>query len=102
MRWLALKDLQILRRSPLIVGLLLVYAVGLSLLVGTAVDSGPRKPVVAVVNEIPPDQNEFSLGNEQVDATRYAASCTARSTPSRSARARRASPRSAAARRSRR
>jgi ABC-2 type transport system permease protein len=68
MRWLALKDLQILRRSPLLVGLLLVYAVGLSLLVGTAVDSGPQRPRVAVVNEIPADANRFKLGNEEIDA----------------------------------
>ena len=72
MRWLALKDLQILRRSPLLVGLLLVYAVGLSLLVGTAVDSGPQKPRVAVLNEIPETEGRFRLGNEEIDATEYA------------------------------
>jgi len=72
MRWLALKDLQILRRSPLLVGLLLLYPLGLSLLVGKAVNSGPTKPKVAVVNQIPPSSNKFSLGNEQIDATKYA------------------------------
>ena len=72
MRWLALKDLQILRRSPLLVGILLLYPIGLSLLVGKAVNSGPTKPKVAVVNQIPPSANQFSLGNERIDATKYA------------------------------
>lgn len=72
MRWLALKDLQILRRSPLLVGLLLIYPLGLSLLVGKAVNSGPTKPKVAVVNQIPAEANQFSLGNERIDATKYA------------------------------
>jgi ABC-2 type transport system permease protein len=73
MRWLALKDLQILRRSPLLVGLLLIYPVALSLLVGKAVNSGPAKPRVAVVNQIPKAAAQFSLGNEQIDANKYAA-----------------------------
>jgi ABC-2 type transport system permease protein len=72
MRWLALKDLQILRRSPLLVGLLLVYPVALSLLVGKAVNSGPAKPRVAVVNQIPASANQFALGNEKIDANKYA------------------------------
>ena len=72
MRWLALKDLQILRRSPLLVGLLIVYPIVLSLVVGKAVDTGPSKPKVAVVNEIAPDQTTFRLGNETIDVNKYA------------------------------
>jgi ABC-type multidrug transport system permease subunit len=72
MRWLALKDLQILRRSPLLIGLLIVYPVVLSLVIGKAVNSGPSKPRVAVVNEIPKDASSFSLGNEKIDANAYA------------------------------
>ena len=34
MRWLLLKDLQILRRSPLLVGLLIIYPIAISLLIG--------------------------------------------------------------------
>ncbi len=34
MRWLLLKDLQILRRSPLLVGLLVVYANVIAVLIG--------------------------------------------------------------------
>lgn len=72
MRWLVLKDLQILRRSPLLIGLLLIYPVALSLVIGKAVNSGPSKPRVAVVNEIPSDASSFDLGNERIDANKYA------------------------------
>ena len=44
MRWLFLKDLQILRRSPLLAALLVIYPVTISLLVGAAVSGGPTKP----------------------------------------------------------
>jgi hypothetical protein len=71
-RWLVLKDLQILRRSPLLIGLLLIYPVVLSLVIGKAVNSGPSKPRVAVVNEIPKDASTFDLGNEKIDANKYA------------------------------
>jgi hypothetical protein len=50
MRWLLLKDLQILRRSPLLVGLLIVYPIAISLLVGLALDRPPQKPKVAFAN----------------------------------------------------
>jgi len=42
MRWLLLKDLQILRRSPFLVGLLVIYPVAISLLVGAAVSGNPK------------------------------------------------------------
>ena len=41
MRWLLLKDLQILRRSPLLVVLLIVYPVIIALLIGLALSRGP-------------------------------------------------------------
>ena len=47
MRWLFLKDLQILRRSPLLVGMLVLYPILIAGLVGFAVTSGPSKPRVA-------------------------------------------------------
>ena len=72
MRWLLLKDLQILRRSPLLTGLLLVYSVVLAVVVSQAVDRGPSKPRIAVVNEIPPDRATFELGTEQVDVNEIA------------------------------
>jgi ABC-type multidrug transport system permease subunit len=72
MRWLFLKDLQILRRSPLVLGLLLVYSVVLALVVSQAVDRGPSKPRIAVVNEIPPDAATFQLGPEKIDVNEVA------------------------------
>jgi ABC-2 family transporter protein len=52
-RWLLLKDLQILRRSPLQAALLVVYPVLIALLVGFAISRDPDKPRVAFLNEIP-------------------------------------------------
>jgi ABC-type transport system involved in cytochrome c biogenesis permease component len=53
MRWLLLKDLQILRRSPLQAVLLILYPVLIALLVGFAISRGPEKPRVAFLNEVP-------------------------------------------------
>ncbi|HYZ28780.1 MAG TPA: ABC transporter permease [Thermoleophilaceae bacterium] len=72
MRWLLLKDLQILRRSPLLVGLLVVYPVVISVLIGLALSKGPDKPRVAFVNEVPPAANVIQLGGEQIDTSKYA------------------------------
>lgn len=53
MRWLLLKDLQILRRSPLQALLLIAYPVLIALLIGFAISREPGKPRVAFLNEIP-------------------------------------------------
>lgn len=71
MRWLLVKDLQILRRSPLLVGLLVVYPVVVALLIGFALSRGPAKPRVAIVNEVPPGET-IDLGGQRVDITAYA------------------------------
>jgi len=72
MRWLLLKDLQILRRSPLLVGLLIVYPIVISLLVGLAIDRPPQKPKVAFANLVPKGESEFSIGGKQLDVADYA------------------------------
>src|SRR4051812_40526093 len=72
MRWLLLKDLQILRRSPLLVTTLVLYPVLLALLVGAATNAGPSKPKVAFVNLVPKEKNQFSIGGEKLDASKYA------------------------------
>ena len=72
MRWLLLKDLQILRRSPLLVVLLVVYPVAIALLVGLALDRPPPKPKVAFANLVPPGQSEFSIGGRELDVADYA------------------------------
>jgi len=71
-RWLLLKDLQILRRSPLLVALLVLYPLVVALLVGAALSSGPAKPRVAFANLVPPGEARINLGGEQLDATTYA------------------------------
>ena len=61
MRWLLLKDLQILRRSPLIVALLVAYPVVIGVLIGFALSGDEGKPRVAFVNEVAEDKG-FDLG----------------------------------------
>ena len=72
MRWLLIKDLQILRRSPFLVALLVVYPLVVALLVGAALSSGPSKPRVAFANLVPPDEAKINVGGRQLDATSYA------------------------------
>lgn len=55
MRWLLLKDLQILRRSPLQVVLLVAYPILVALLIGFAISRDGAEPRVAFLNEIPAD-----------------------------------------------
>ena len=62
MRWLLLKDLQLLRRSPLVTGLLVVYPIVLAVLIGLAISRGPEKPRVAFLNQIPAG-NGLQLGS---------------------------------------
>jgi ABC-2 type transport system permease protein len=72
MRWLLLKDFQILRRSPLLVGLLVVYPVLIALLIGYALSRGPTKPKVAFLNEVPKGQGSFNLGRTKINGRQYA------------------------------
>jgi ABC-type multidrug transport system permease subunit len=72
MRWLLLKDLQILRRSPLLVALLVIYPVVIAVLFGFALSGGPEKPRVAFANLVPPGESEFQVGGTTLDAADYA------------------------------
>ena len=68
MRWLLLKDLQILRRSPLIVGLLIVYPVALGVLIGFALSGDNSKPRVAFLNEVDAEQGfVVGSGEDEID-----------------------------------
>jgi ABC-type multidrug transport system permease subunit len=71
-RWLLLKDFQILRRSPLLVFLLVIYPVLIALLIGYALSRGPSKPKVAFLNEVPKGQGTFDLGGEKINGQQYA------------------------------
>ncbi|MGI9094769.1 MAG: ABC transporter permease [Thermoleophilaceae bacterium] len=72
MRWLLLKDLRILGRSPLLVSLLVLYPVVIATLIGFALSRGPDKPQVAFVNLVPDSATEIELGGETIDVTRQA------------------------------
>ena len=66
MRWLLLKDLQLLRRSPLVAALLVIYPIVIAVLIGFALSRSPEKPRVAFLNEVPEDQS-FNVGGERFD-----------------------------------
>ena len=72
MRWLLVKDLRILSRSPLLVAMLVIYPIVIAALVGFAVTSGPDKPRVAVLNEVPASATQISLGGESVNVSKEA------------------------------
>jgi hypothetical protein len=61
MRWLLVKDLQLLRRSPLVTALLVIYPIVLAVLIGLAISRSPEKPRVAFLNQIPASTG-LSLG----------------------------------------
>jgi ABC-2 type transport system permease protein len=71
MRWLLIKDLQILKRSPLLVALLVIYPIVISVLIGLALSKGPDKPRVAFVNQVPAAANVIQLGGESIDTSKY-------------------------------
>jgi len=65
-RWLFRKDLQLLRRSPLVTALLVLYPIALAVLIGLALSAGPSDPRVAFLNEIP-EGDDVSIGGSEVD-----------------------------------
>jgi ABC-type multidrug transport system permease subunit len=67
MRWLLLKDLQILRRSPLLVALLILYPVVIAVLIGLALSRGPEKPKVAFYNGLAGRSAVVELGGDRID-----------------------------------
>jgi ABC-type transport system involved in cytochrome c biogenesis permease component len=71
-RWLLLKDLQILRRSPLLVALLVIYPIVIAVLIGAALSAGPSKPRVAFANLVPPGESRVEIGGATLDAADYA------------------------------
>jgi ABC-2 type transport system permease protein len=71
-RWLLLKDLQILRRSPLLVGLLVVYPIALALMIGFALSSPPGKPKVAFYTAVAPGKSKLKFGSQEINISKYA------------------------------
>lgn len=72
MRPLIIKDLQILRRSPLLLGLLVVYPVVVALMIGFALSSPPGKPKVAIFSEVAPGHGRINFGSQQINVSSYA------------------------------
>ena len=67
MRWLLVKDLRILRRSPLLVSLLVIYPIAIAVLIGVALSRGPDKPEVAFYNGLAGKPATVELGGEEID-----------------------------------
>jgi ABC-type multidrug transport system permease subunit len=70
-RSLLKKDLLILRRSRLLVTLLVVYPVAIALLIGFAISRSPARPRVAIVDETPPGET-VQVGSQRVGVSQYA------------------------------
>lgn len=70
-RWLLAKDLRILRRSPVLSLLLIVYPAVVAVLIGLALSRGPGLPRVAFLNEIPHSQSVITLGRTRIDINSY-------------------------------
>jgi ABC-type multidrug transport system permease subunit len=70
MRWLLGKDLLILRRSRVLVAVLVVYPIAIALLIGLAISRSPGKPKVAIAN-LAPLGASVELGGSKVEVGRY-------------------------------
>jgi ABC-type transport system involved in cytochrome c biogenesis permease component len=68
MRHLLLKDLQILRRSPLVTALLVIYPIAIAVLIGFALSDEGGQPRVAFFNQVDPEE-QFAIGagEEELD-----------------------------------
>jgi ABC-type transport system involved in cytochrome c biogenesis permease component len=71
-RFLLGKDLRILRRSPLLVSLLVIYPVVIAVLIGLALSKGPDKPRVAILNQLPDQSNTVAIAGTTVNPADYA------------------------------
>lgn len=67
MLWLLVKDLRVLKRSPLLVAMLVLYPVIVAVLIGFALSRGPEKPEVAFYNGVPRSENRFDLGGTSIN-----------------------------------
>ncbi|HEX3910870.1 MAG TPA: ABC transporter permease [Solirubrobacteraceae bacterium] len=84
MRALLAKDLLILRRSRLLVAVLVIYPIAIALLIGLAISRSPGKPKVAIVDETPPGQT-VQVGSERVPVSEYAEQLFSQVQPQRAA-----------------
>ena len=80
MRWLLVKDLRILRRSPLLVSLLVIYPIVIAVLIGFALSRGPDKPEVAFYNGLSEGGRESSSAADGSTSPTRAGGCSTPST----------------------
>jgi len=66
------KDLLILRRSPVLVGTLVIYPIVIALLIGSALSSPPGKPKVAIYTGVPAGHGTIAVGSQQFSIAKYA------------------------------
>jgi ABC-type multidrug transport system permease subunit len=70
MRWMLRKDLLILARSRVMVGVLVLYPIVVALLIGLAISRAPSKPKVAIANLSPPGAT-VELGGTRLNVGHY-------------------------------
>ena len=70
--WLLRKDLLILRRSRLLVALLVVYPVAIALLIGFAISRSPSRPRVAIVDRDAARGRRSRSAAQRVQVSHYA------------------------------
>ncbi|HEV3046703.1 MAG TPA: ABC transporter permease [Solirubrobacteraceae bacterium] len=70
MRWLLRKDLLILRRSRLLLALLVIYPVAIALLLGFALSRGPARPRVAILDQVPAGET-IIVGRQRLAVAAY-------------------------------
>ncbi|MCU0257428.1 MAG: ABC transporter permease [Solirubrobacteraceae bacterium] len=65
------KGLRILGRSPLLVGVLILYPLLVALLIGLALSRGPEDPKIAIVNQTPPGDRVATLAGTKIDTEKF-------------------------------
>jgi ABC-2 type transport system permease protein len=72
LRWLLAKDLRILKRSPILLGTLVIYPIVIALLIGLAIASPPGRPRVAVYSGVTAGHGTIAIGSQRLSLARYA------------------------------
>jgi ABC-type transport system involved in cytochrome c biogenesis permease component len=65
------KDVRILRRSPILVAVLVLYPAIIALLIGFALSGSPSRPKVALLDEVPPEASTINFGDGTVNINKY-------------------------------
>jgi ABC-type multidrug transport system permease subunit len=78
---LLVKDVAILRRSPLLVAILVIYPVALALMIGLALSSPPGSPRVAIYSGVTAGHGTIEVGGQRVDIGAYTRQLSASITP---------------------